>query len=96
VLKTVKYYYNQPKENTMREHSKILAQAQQVSTLLTDYKRYNKANTELKRLYQGRGSLTLELLEIPNDQVERALDRTEQELHSVIMMLDDHLERPTS
>ena len=80
----------------MRNPTKLLNQAKQVAQLLADHNRFDKAHRELTALRDGstRTPLTLELLEVSPSQLDKALDRAETEVHSCIMMLDEHLDRP--
>ena len=54
-----------------------LDKAQEIAQLLAEYKTYNKA------LNNGRASLTLQLLDTTAEQLDRATDRADTQLHSI-------------
>jgi len=73
----------------MRHHEEILKKAQQTATALADYKRMDKARTDLYYIQEGRATLTLQLLDVTPQQLDTATDRADTELNSLIHIIDD-------
>ena len=67
----------------------ILQTAQDIANHLAEHKRYNRAEQDLKAIRHGRGSLTLQLLDVSEHQLDRAINLAETEAHSRAMMLDE-------
>ena len=67
--------------------NEVIEQAQKVSRELTMYNRCEKASKELHQLKNDRGSLAMELLELTEEQIDRALDRANMSAKAYISEL---------
>lgn len=73
----------------------LIQRAQRVSNILANIKRFDKVIGDYHNLQNGRGTLTLQLLELDPHRIEDALNIAQQEHRQLFTELETYLAEVT-